>query len=83
MSYRKVQRFFTEGSTGELGDGRQTIGFAGQCTSPAVNLTLRFMLTRTCRFLNSKERDMSEFEKKKALALMVLALLSGFIFFCS
>ena len=78
-----MQRSSTEGSTGELGDGRQTIGIASLCMSLAVNLTLRFTLIRTFRFLNSKERDMTEFERKKAIALMILALLGGFIFFCS
>jgi hypothetical protein len=78
-----VQRSFTEEFTGELGGGRQTIGFAGQYVNPVVNPTLRFTLIRTFRFLNSKERDMTEFERKKAIALMILALLGGFIFFCS
>ena len=78
-----MQRFFTGEFTGGLVDGRQTIGFAGQSMSLVVNLTLRFTLIQTFRFLNSKERDMTEFERKKAIALMVLALLGGFIFFCS
>ena len=69
--------------TGGWDDGRQTIVFAGRYRNPAASRTSHFTSTQKFRFLNSKERDMTEFEKKKAIALMILALLGGFIFFCS
>ena len=83
MSWRRAPRFVTVASIGEWAGGKGITDIVVQCMSLVVNPTLRFTLIRTFRFLNSKERDMTEFERKKAIALMVLALLGGFIFFCS
>ena len=70
-------------SIGEWAGGREITDIAVRCMSLVVNPILHSTLIRTFRFLNSKERDMTEFERKKAIALMILALLGGFIFFCS
>ena len=83
MSWRRAPRFITVASTGEWEGGKGITDIAVQCMSLVVNPTLHSTSIRMFRFLNSKERDMTEFERKKAIALMVLALLGGFIFFCS